>query len=262
VTDQIRDSLSYEGDERPIRCLPLDQLPGRAPDWFQLTGGSSTACYRGYIGTWEVRDDALHLVRLQGEFRTSVSLRAVFPTCADSAEATWFSGEITPDDITLPEGEGADGACVPSRWFSLVVYKGKLLLEQSVDLKSDAVISRLTKHVGPLYSVQELALLRDVHDNLASSQPKSAYADWLEARGDPRTVILRVEAARTGRKHHRRRIRALDTCPFPSGAIDSNETLRFWRHLAGIPSLRPEDPAVSGYCRQLMSQFETAARLR
>jgi uncharacterized protein (TIGR02996 family) len=262
VTDQIRDSLMCEGEERPIRCLPLDTLTGHAPDWEGLLGGNSSGCHRGYIGTWEVREDALHLVRLRGEFGTSVSLRAVFPACADSAEATWFTGEITPDDVTLSEHEWSDGSRASSRWFSLVVYKGKVLLEQAVDLKSDAVVSRLTKNVEPLYPGQELAFLRGVHYNLAESQPKLAYADWLEARGDPRAVILRVEAARIGSRPYRRRIRALDTCSFPSGAVDSNEATWFWRHLAGIPNLRPEDPAVSGYCRQLMIQFEATARSR
>ena len=45
----------------------------------------STACWRGYVGTWEIRGDKFYLVKLVGRFR----LVGTEPLFAD-----WFSGVL------------------------------------------------------------------------------------------------------------------------------------------------------------------------
>lgn len=52
---------------------------------------SSTACWRGYLGTWEIKDGRFHLVGLKGRFQ----LRDGDPILAD-----WFSGVLR-----LPRGK-------------------------------------------------------------------------------------------------------------------------------------------------------------
>ena len=51
----------------------------------------STACWRGYIGTWEIEDDRFYLVKLEGRFK----LQTDQPILAD-----WFTGVIR-----IPQGK-------------------------------------------------------------------------------------------------------------------------------------------------------------
>ena len=70
MTAQAPDILLYRGKKLAL----CDQIlypylrrlrKSRRPDFV----APSTACWRGYIATWEVRDDMLHLVELDGWLR-------------------------------------------------------------------------------------------------------------------------------------------------------------------------------------------------
>jgi hypothetical protein len=71
--------------------IPKARRPKFAPD--------STACHRGYTGTWEVREGMLTLVALegglwQGDDVVDASLELVFPKARGGLPATWFTGEL------------------------------------------------------------------------------------------------------------------------------------------------------------------------
>ena len=98
MTAQIGEILIDEGEEcKTMSIIPLptanpvvrrlteEELRGRSGIW------RSTACWRGYIGTWEIRDGRLYLVDLQGEF----ALESDRPVFAD-----WVS-----EVIVVPRGE-------------------------------------------------------------------------------------------------------------------------------------------------------------
>ena len=57
-----------------------------------------TACYRGYIGTWEISDKEFYLrsveVMVPGG-RTKLPLKPVFPDCKEKVLADWFTGQLT-----------------------------------------------------------------------------------------------------------------------------------------------------------------------
>jgi hypothetical protein len=57
---------------------------------------SSTACWRGYVGTWKIENDELYLVALQeGHPRTgAIPLNKVNPDWISPVKATWFTGTI------------------------------------------------------------------------------------------------------------------------------------------------------------------------
>jgi len=54
----------------------------------------SSALWRGYVGTWEVRDARLYLIGLSGSLEdgTPATLRTLFPDFPDRVFAHWFSG--------------------------------------------------------------------------------------------------------------------------------------------------------------------------
>lgn len=101
MTAQIHEILILDGDETSMAfCPPLpDGHPGVVevdPDSSSARDESesilfSTACWRGYQGTWEIADDKLYLTRLRGRFR----LRGDEPLLA-----RWFSGVLR-----VPRGE-------------------------------------------------------------------------------------------------------------------------------------------------------------
>lgn len=80
---------------------PLNQfvsLGGHVPD-FEVT---STALWRGYIGTWEIKCDRLYLIELHGTLKggEQASLGTVFPGFDSRVFAHWYSGSIR-----LPQGK-------------------------------------------------------------------------------------------------------------------------------------------------------------
>ena len=103
MTAQVGEILIYEGSEvRMSFCPPI-------PDHIRIADFSnekletlakkenlpsvifSTACWRGYIGTWEIKDGRFYLVKLSGRFE----LKGDEPLFAD-----WFTGVLR-----IPQGE-------------------------------------------------------------------------------------------------------------------------------------------------------------
>lgn len=77
-------------------------------DYFAFGGAkprfesNCTALWRGYIGSWEIVDDRLYLIGLQGtlEDGTEATLASVFPGFPDRVFAHWYSGTIR-----VPQGK-------------------------------------------------------------------------------------------------------------------------------------------------------------
>lgn len=104
MTAQIQERLRYQGEYLGMSSTPLN-------DFFELRGHTPafqydcTALWRGYIGSWDITDDRLYLVALQGTFAdgSPVSLERVFPGYPERVFAHWFSGSVR-----IPQGELLD----------------------------------------------------------------------------------------------------------------------------------------------------------
>ena len=113
MTAQFSELLMLEGQQHSLCSYPL-------ASYFALGGesvafrASSTALSRGYIGTWEILDQRLYLIGLQGwlEDESPVSLETVFSGYPERVFAHWFSGTLR-----LPQGQllhyvhGGFGSC-------------------------------------------------------------------------------------------------------------------------------------------------------
>ena len=90
MTTQISEILYFENERYTIDKYPLSQYPDlpRKND-FHL---SISACWRGYIGTWEIIKNKLYLVRLSGH--GDFTMEKLFPG-KDKVFAYWFTGEIS-----------------------------------------------------------------------------------------------------------------------------------------------------------------------
>ena len=65
----------------------------------------NTACWRGYVGEWEISADRLYLVGVEGMLNdgTEATLETIFPGFPDRVFAHWYSGTIR-----LPQGKLLD----------------------------------------------------------------------------------------------------------------------------------------------------------
>lgn len=94
MTAQVHERLILDGQESSMAfCPPLPKEHPRifktSPDEVASDAGSyifgSTACWRGYQGTWEIKDGQFYLVGLRGRYRMSEG---------DPILADWFTGVL------------------------------------------------------------------------------------------------------------------------------------------------------------------------
>jgi hypothetical protein len=98
MTAQVHERLILEGEEASMNCdppLPHDHPRIVLRPYANMREAdaimNSTACWRRYVGAWELRNGYLFLLALDGRFE----LIGTEPLAAD-----WFSGVIT-----VPIGE-------------------------------------------------------------------------------------------------------------------------------------------------------------
>ena len=91
MTAQVREHIIIEGTLSSMATCPgIKEIPGKtiklkeppATDNFLIY---STACWRQYIGTWEIKEDKLYLVDVEGIYQ-KLSPIPIF--------AKWFSGTL------------------------------------------------------------------------------------------------------------------------------------------------------------------------
>jgi hypothetical protein len=101
VTAQVPERLLYQGRQVTMCTNPLN-------DYFAMGGfnprflDNCTALWRGYIGGWEIVDDRLYLISLEGtlEHGADATLSTVFPDFPHRVFAHWYSGTVR-----IPQGK-------------------------------------------------------------------------------------------------------------------------------------------------------------
>lgn len=95
MTAQAKELLIYDGKEYGMCAEPLSNYfykINKSPD-FQC---ESSACWRGYVGTWYIDDNKLYLSSIDGRLKdgSTVTIQSIFPDQCGSVFAEWFSGKI------------------------------------------------------------------------------------------------------------------------------------------------------------------------
>lgn len=114
MTVQLAEELLLNGKKYLMRSYPLSsfvELGGKLPPF----APTCTALWRGYVGTWEVRDERLYLISLRGELENgqAATLRSVFPEFPERVFAHWFSGvvRVTRAIVSEQDVSSSDGDC-------------------------------------------------------------------------------------------------------------------------------------------------------
>jgi len=170
ATAQIPETLIYEGKELPLMSTPLEDYfndERKRPEFYPY----STACWRGYVGTWKIENGKLYLMKLEYDtlnpaieklrdsaekdppkfdsagrmvdtngkpverfIRNKISFEEVFPKGTKApVEASWFSGVLR-----IPVGErsryvhmGFGSIYEKERY--LTIKDGKVVAEREID---------------------------------------------------------------------------------------------------------------------------------
>jgi hypothetical protein len=105
MTAQIPEILIHRGQKLSLCEQPLYPYLARIPKSRRPAFASTTtACHRGYVGTWEIREDQLYLVGIEGLMRTpegfvEACVETALPWVKGALAAKWFSGRVR-----CPEG--------------------------------------------------------------------------------------------------------------------------------------------------------------
>ena len=108
MTAQFTEVLKYQGETLSLCTYPLHIYWKSSGNPIELQS-TSTGCWRGYVGTWEIAGDRLYLVKFWGNRKgkgkgesenENVGLADVFPDYPDGVFAHWFTGELR-----CPQGE-------------------------------------------------------------------------------------------------------------------------------------------------------------
>ena len=96
MTAQATESLLYKGEKVRMRTLPLTQyfvMMGIQPEFQAKT----SACWRAYIGSWEIALDRLYLIGINADYEDdrSATLGDFFPGYEERVFAHWFSGVVS-----------------------------------------------------------------------------------------------------------------------------------------------------------------------
>ena len=131
MTAQVGETLLINGEEHEIFNEPLRflfALMGRQPPFI----ANSTACWRGYVGTWEIRGERLYLIGIEASLMDGepASLETIFPGSPNRMFAHWYSGTLNVPLGELLEYEHIGYARVHEETLEIKVERGVVVSQK------------------------------------------------------------------------------------------------------------------------------------
>lgn len=95
MTAQFTEQIIWQGQKRSLCTEPLEpffELSGLQPEFEAMC----SALWRGYVGTWELFNERLYLVGLNGKLKSGqvANVATIFPGFPDRVFAHWYSGVL------------------------------------------------------------------------------------------------------------------------------------------------------------------------
>ena len=133
MTAQIHEKLIFNGKKTSMAFCP--PIPENHPGIVELTHEQmqaakfdsiifSTACWRNYVGTWEIQEDVFYLKKIEGRYKL---------TGRDPIVADWFTGILR-----VPEGEllhyvHMGFGSVYEKEIHVKIEKGRVIATKTID---------------------------------------------------------------------------------------------------------------------------------
>lgn len=212
ATQQVPEVLVYNGTTNDMYSTPLESFFSAEKPKVFLEKPSSTACWRGYVGTWKIEDDQLYLVALQeGDPRTgAIPLDKVSPKWVSPVKAMWFTG-------TIQIGKGGGRGKVLTG--SLEIRNGKVVPTRQDDKEErKTLIGRVPKDdfAMPLIAgeilpgnIQGCFITADTEECIVALYPKGMDRPGrdvaIQVNGRMQVVTSTAPSSPTGKIHMRYR---------------------------------------------------------
>lgn len=150
MTAQVDDRITYNGKYYGLVSVPLHEYLATTPNSPRFVSESS-ACWRGYIASWEISDKKLFIIGLDGLVCTTtlefdapasrpcrerhwdecelerVSLNSIFPQRGPKVLADWYSGDLALADGKQIRPAEAGGLSCFERYLHLSIEQGDLV---------------------------------------------------------------------------------------------------------------------------------------
>ena len=134
MSAQFFDRLKYNEQDYGLAATPLSTYFSLHPEQRPVFASFNTACMRGYVADWEIRENALYLTGVEMVCKTESSFSSLFPNPPDGGVfAEWVSGVFRCVSGKLMRYEHAGFASVYEHEVSFTIEKGQVL-----DVKSAA----------------------------------------------------------------------------------------------------------------------------
>lgn len=140
MTAQFYENLLYNGEVFSMAEIPLyDYLEQNN---IIIPDADCTACWRGYIGKWEIINDKLFLTSLNVLGNRNLNINSYFPG-KTKVFADWYSGEIRLPIGELLEYEHHGFGSIYEKDLFLVIENGILVKQYEVDNNTEELQTRL-----------------------------------------------------------------------------------------------------------------------
>ena len=97
MTAQTSEVLIYKNEELMLFSEPLEGLFEKLHPTYEPLN-FSTACWRGYIGTWKIENNKLYLTKVESvryeDEESDLCLTDLFPDSSGDVFAIWYSGTL------------------------------------------------------------------------------------------------------------------------------------------------------------------------
>jgi hypothetical protein len=214
ATQQSYEAIIYKGKERwlmeyPLEAYlePLGQRPRVIRKW------RNTGLYRGYIGTWEIKDDHLWFLSYEcyggwifSKWKSG-KMKALNKDWRAPVKATWYTGELClPSGRYLAEMEDIYLEPRYERYRMIKIQKGKVVGERVIDnqtklAEEDAIWNRPPMTViGPevklkQVTVSEWETMEDIVDSYRVTEDALRKLNRLEMDAElEKGQVLKVPA--------------------------------------------------------------------
>ena len=140
MTAQVSERLIYGGKEIPIFSNPLSTYIRQTGIKFE---SPTTANWRGYVGTWEIKGtpeigERLYLVEIKAHktYEEILGLKDLFPNSPNGVFAHWYSGTLR-----CPQGNRVK--------YVHMGYASKYEYELFMEFQQGVLVNQYTKHNPP-----------------------------------------------------------------------------------------------------------------
>jgi len=151
ATAQISDQIVYNGEKHSLFSEPLERYFGekhRRPD--ELFVFKCTACWRGYVASWEIKENHLYLTKIVegtcGADAKEIEIDRIFPGQKAPVKAVWYSGMLRIPQGKLLRYEHMGYGSTFEKELLLTIQDGKLIDEKMID---NTLLERLPVPLPP-----------------------------------------------------------------------------------------------------------------